>query len=184
MIKKLLLKKKYVFISLKTKFLKKNQIASICKLKNSVWPWSLLKQIKWFKKNVKENDINNMMILNNQIIGYTLLRKRKSYINNKSLIYYYFDTFVVEKKYRKMGFGKALILFNLKILRKLKKHSFLTCTTEHVSFYRKYNWKILPYAMFKIMDHKHFWFKNLLSVRGMTFNLKRKVNKKILYYFN
>ena len=175
--------KKSFLISVRTKFLKKNQIASICALKNTFWPWTQPKQIKWFKKNVKKNDINNLLIFNNQIIGYTLLRKRKSYINNKSLIYYYFDTFIVNRKYRHRGFGKALILFNIKILKKLKKHAFLTCAKKEVSFYRKYNWKILSNKMFKIMDHKHFWFKKTSNVKGMTFNLTRKVNKKYIILF-
>ena len=176
--------KKSSLISVRTKFLKKNQIKSICALKNTFWTWTQPKQLKWFKKYVKMNDINNLLIFNNQIIGYTLLRKRKSYINNKSLTYYYFDSFIVKREYRHRSFGKTLMLFNIKILRKLKKHSFLTCTKKEVSFYRKYNWKILSNKMYKIMDHKHFWFKNASSVNGMTFNLTRKVNKKILYYFN
>ena len=76
------------------------------------------------------------------------------------------------------------MLFNNKILNKLKKHSFLTCEKKTIPFYLKYNWKILPKNKFKIMDHKPAWFSSLASINGMTHNLDRKVKKKIFYYFN
>ncbi len=177
-------KDNFYFTSLKTKFLNKKQISSICKLKNEFWPWTHRKQLEWYQKNVKKDDINNMLMVNDKLAGFTLLRKRKFYINNKSLIFFYFDTFVVGTKFRNKGYGKALLLFNIKIIKKLKKHAFFTCTKKFVPFYSKYNWKLLPNENFKIMDHKHFWFTNEASVRGMTFNFKRKVKKKIFYYIN
>ena len=41
---------KFKLISIKTKDLKRKQILSICKLKNSFWPWTIQKQFKWYKK--------------------------------------------------------------------------------------------------------------------------------------
>ena len=52
---------KLTLISLKTKNLKKRQIISICKLKNSFFPWTIRKQLEWYKKKVKKTDINNML---------------------------------------------------------------------------------------------------------------------------
>ena len=118
--------------SKKTKNLKKKQIVSICKLKNSFWPWTLKKQLEWFKKNTKKNDLNNMLIINDKLVGYTLLRKRNAYLNKKLLIYYYFDAFVIHRKFRNKGLGKVLILFNNKIIDKQKKHSFLTCSIKNI----------------------------------------------------
>ena len=183
--KKILQKnQKFTLISLKTKNLKKKQILSICRLKNTFWSWTIQKQLKWYKKTAKKTDINNMLIINNRLVGYTLLRKRKAYENNKSFIYYYFDSFVLSKMFRNKGLGEALILCNNKILNKFKKHSFLICPKNTIPFYLKYNWKILPKNKFKIMDHKPAWFSSLASTNGMTYNLDRKVKKKILYYFN
>ena len=125
---------KITLISIKTKNLKKKQILSICKLKNLYWRWTIRKQLEWHKKTSKKTDINNMLIINNRLAGYTLLRKRNAYKNNKSFIYYYFDSFVLHKKFRNKGFGKTIILFNNKILNKLKKHSFLICTKKNNSF--------------------------------------------------
>jgi len=176
--------KKITLISLKTKNLKKKQILSICKLKNSFWSWTVPKQLEWYKKTAKKTDINNLLLINKKLVGYTLLRKRKAIINNKSIIYYYFDSFILHKKFRDRGLGKILILFNNKILNKLKSHSFLTCSKKNIPFYSKYNWKVLPKYNFKIMDHKPIWFKNTASINGMTFNLDKKVKKKIFYFFN
>ena len=104
---------KFTLISLKTKNLKKKQILSICKLKNSFWPWTIRKQLEWYKKTAKKMDINNMLVINNRLVGYTLLRKRNAYENNKSFIYYYLDTLVVHKKLQNKGFGKTFMLFKL-----------------------------------------------------------------------
>ena len=182
--KKLHQKQKIKLISFKTKNLKKKQISSICKLKNSFWPWTIKKQQEWFREKVKKTDINNMLILNKKLIGYTLLRKRKSFINNKSLTYYYFDTFIIHSKFRNKGFGKILVLFNNKILKKLKKHSFLTCEKKTIPFYLKFDWKIIPKKKFKIMDHKPTFFKSKADVFGMTYSLDRRIKRQILYYLN
>lgn len=176
--------KNITLISLKTKNLKKKQILSICKLKNSYWTWTVPKQLEWYNRIVKKADINNMMLINKKLVGYTLLRKRKAVINNKSIIYYYFDSFILHKKFRNRGLGKILMLFNNKILNMLKSHSFLTCSKKTISFYLKYNWKVLPKNNFKIMDHKPAWFNSMANINGMTFNLEKKVKKKIFYFFN
>ena len=174
--------KNITLISLKTKNLKKNQILSICKLKNSYWTWTVPKQLEWYKRTVKKTDINNMLLIKKKLVGYTLLRKRKAVINNKSIIYYYFDSFILHKKFRNRGLGKILMLFNNKILNMLKSHSFLTCSKKTISFYLKYNWKVLPKNNFKIMDHKPAWFNSMSNINGMTFNLDKKVKKKIFYF--
>jgi hypothetical protein len=174
---------KLKLISLRTKNLKKKQIISICKLKNSHWEWTVPKQLKWFKKNVKKMDINNMLLINDKLIGYTLLRKRKANQNNFFFAYYYFDSFLLLKKWRKKSFGRVLMLYNNKILNNLKKHAFLICPKNMIFFYKKYQWKVLPKSFFKLMDHKPRWFKNINNVYGMTYMLKKN-NKKIFYYLN
>tara|TARA_B100000965_G_C19364380_1_gene657430 strand:+ start:159 stop:722 length:564 start_codon:yes stop_codon:yes gene_type:complete len=171
-------------ISVKTKNLKKNQILSICKLKNSYWYWTIPKQLKWFKKNVKKEDINNMMMFENRLIGYNLLRKRIAYVNNKPLKYIYFDSFVLDKRMRNKSLGKKLLLFNFKTLNRIKKHSFLICKKKQIPFYLQYGWKVLPKNRFKIVDHKSAWFKNKKEINGMIYNLDKKIKNKLYYYFN
>lgn len=171
-------------ISTKTINLKKKQIISICKLKNTYWNWSISNQLKWFKKNVRKNDINNILELNGRLVGYTLLRRRKAIKEKKIINYYYFDTMIINKKFRKKGYGKILMEYNNKVLKNLKDHAFLTCLKKHISFYKKNNWKILPKNNFKLMDHKPAWFKNKKDLFGMIFGSVKKNNKKIYYFLN
>jgi len=156
-------KLKLKLISQKTKYLKRKQILSICKLKNSFWRWTIPKQLEWYKKYAKNSDINNMLIIDNKLAGYTLLRKRVAFVKNKPLIYYYFDTIILSKKIRNKGFGKTLIKFNNKILDKLKKHSFLICSKKTIPFYLKNGWKILSKNKYEISKVN----QNMLDIMGL-----------------
>ena len=70
----------YILLSKKTKQLKKKQISNICKLKNTHWNTGFKSNMEWFKKNVKSNDIHNLIYYNSRLIGYTLLRIRTFYL--------------------------------------------------------------------------------------------------------
>ena len=75
-----------------------------------------------------------MLTVNNRLAGYTLLRKRNAYVNNKFFTYYYFDSFVLHKEFRNKGLGKKLILFNNKVLNqriKLVKNQELVKVVQH-----------------------------------------------------
>lgn len=181
-------KKRFHFSSLKlfsvkTEDLKKKDIISICKLKNSYWKWTIKNQINWFKKNVKKKDINVMLISNEKLVGYTLLRKRKAYNDKKKLNYLYFDTFMIDQKFRNKGLGEKLIKFNNNIIKKSKKHSFLICPKKVIPFYNKFGWKVLKKNKFKVMDHKSNWFTHDSKQNGMTYELNKR-EEKIFYFFN
>ena len=62
--------------------LKENDIKKICLLKDKEWKYGFKKQIKWFEKYVKNQDIHNLLYHKSKLIGYTLLRKRNCKINN------------------------------------------------------------------------------------------------------
>ena len=180
---KSILKKKVILVSLKKKKLKKKQIFSICKLKNSFWKWKIENQLKWFKIKVYENDINNLLLIDDKIIGYTLLRKRKAKIKNESFNYYYFDSFLIDKRFRKRKLGEKLILFNNKIIRKQKKHAFLICPKKLVKFYLKYDWTILKKKNFELIDHIPKWLPKS-GINALTYNFEKKGIKKISYQLN
>ena len=80
--KKLLLKSKL------TKKLKKEDIESICKLKNTHWRYGIKSQINWFHKNMKDRDIHNLAYLKGKLVGYVSLRKRNFISNNKNCLLY------------------------------------------------------------------------------------------------
>ena len=84
----------YQLISITHSELKTVQIKSICQLKDMEWKFGIKSQLKWFKKNIKKNDIHNLFYIKSKLIGYTLLRQRTCKINNstKKVKYLLFDT--------------------------------------------------------------------------------------------
>ena len=73
----------YSLVSLKTSKLNKNKIIQISNLKDSKWSFGINSQLKWFKNNIKKNDIHNLLYFKSELIGYTLLRRRSFKNNNK-----------------------------------------------------------------------------------------------------
>ena len=153
-------------ISKKTYRLSKEEIRSICLLKDTHWKFGLKLQLSFFKKNIKSFDIHNILAVNNKIIGYTLLRSRKM---KTSLIkkYLLFDTLIIKKNHRNKKLSRLLMTFNNKIIKNNRKISFLMCNNNLVKFYKKNNWKRINKKNFRVVDHK---FKG----NGMIFNAKQK----------
>ena len=156
--------------------LKKNQVKEICFLKNKEWKFGIKSQIKWFKNNIKKNDIHNMLYSKTKLIGYTLLRKRTYKIENsqKNKNYLLFDTLIIDKKYRKNKYSNLLMNFNNRIIKKKGLFSFLVCKKRLINFYKKNGWKVTNRKKIELLDHKFYH-------NGMVFNNK-KIYKK--YFLN
>ena len=69
----------YNLISLKTVQLSKDKITKICKLKDTNWKFGIKSQLKWFKDNVKKNDIHNLLYFKSKLISFTF-----NYIINRT----------------------------------------------------------------------------------------------------
>ena len=67
----------FSLISKKTTELTSEEIIKICKLKDTFWRYGSQNQKKWFKKKIFKNDIHNMLVKGNDLIGYTCLRITK-----------------------------------------------------------------------------------------------------------
>ena len=59
-----------------TKKLDTSDIKKICILKDTQWNFGIKSQLKWFKENIKPNDVHILLEIDNNLIDYTLLRKR------------------------------------------------------------------------------------------------------------
>ena len=164
------------FQSISSAKLKKKQINEICLLKDKEWKFGIKSQINWFNRNIKRDDIHNLLYVNTKLIGYTLLRKRYCKVNNiaKKKTYLLFDTLVIDKKFRKNNYSSLLMNFNNKVIQKKGFFSFLICKKKLVNFYIKNSWKRLNNNRIKIIDYK-------FSTFGMIFN-NNKIYKK--YFFN
>jgi len=165
-------------VSKNKKNLSTNEINDICLLKDDYWKYGLKKQKIWFKKNVKSNDLCNILIFKKKIIGFTQLRRRSLIFLKKKSKYLLFDTLVIKKQFRKKKFSYLLMTFNNLIIKKENKLSFLICDKRLVNFYKKYNWKKINKKNFKLVDH-HF------STNAFTYNLKQKLkmSKKTLFFY-
>ena len=166
----------YSLVSLKTSKLNKNKIIQISNLKDSQWRFGINSQIEWFKKNIKKNDIHNLLYHKSKLIGYTLLRRRSFNNNNKlKKRYLLFDTLVIHKDYKNKKLSDLLMIFNNKIIRETGLFSFLICKYDLVGFYKKYDWIKLNKKNIKIVDHQ-------FSTNGMLFNTNKI--KKYNFYIN
>ena len=167
--------------SVKSTKLSEKDIYSICKLKNTFWKYGLKSNLSWFKKNIKNNDIHNILYISDKIIGYTLLRKRLCLINHKKHRYLYFDTLIIDKNFRKKKLGNILMHFNNEIIKQENNHSFLICKKKLSSFYKKYNWTNLKNKDFNILDYQNEVKSNRSKEKkinseiiGMRFNYQLK----------
>jgi hypothetical protein len=167
----------YNLFSIISSKLKNSQIKSICLLKDKKWKFGIKSQIKWYKKNIKKNDIHNLFYIKSKLVGYTLLRKRTYEIRslNKRTNYLLFDTLIIDKKYRGKKLSNLLMNFNNTIINQSGYFSFLICERELISFYKKNKWIKVNNKNINIIDH-------LFSTNGMIFNMK-DVNKKKHYFY-
>ena len=156
--------------------LNKKEIYKICKLKNTEWKYGIKSQIKWFKKNIKSQDIHNLLWINNRLCGYTCLRKRTCLKNRKKKKYLLFDTLIIEKITRKKGLGNLLMIFNNNIIIQNKLFSFLVCRTKTLDFYKKNNWIKMLKNDYNIVDNLYE------NQHGHIFNYKYKKGKKFVFW--
>jgi|TARA_B100000809_G_scaffold44054_1_gene38355 hypothetical protein len=170
------------FQSIKTSKLNKTQIVQILNLKNTHWKHGYESQLIWFKKNALPSDSHNLMLINNEIVGYTFLANRslKIFHLNKmkeKVSYTLFATLILSKKYRNFFYVSKFMKFNSKIIIKKNYPSFLLCQERNLKLYKFFNWLSLDVLNFKVPDHS----KNL---KGMIYNFDDfKKDKNTVYNF-
>ena len=144
---------------IRTSSLSENQIKLICNLKNQEWRFGIKSQLNFFKKNIKKNDLHNLLIVKEKIIGYTCLRRHKS--NHYKKYIFLFDTIIIDKKYRNMGYAKVLMTYVIKNIKRFKRNSILSCNKDMIKFYKKYGWKILLNKHYERNNNNVFLIYNI-----------------------
>ncbi len=167
----------YQLISKETSKLTKKEILKICYLKNIHWKYGIKNQLDWFKNNIRNSDIHNLLFIDKKLIGYTALKKRVFYSKQKKKNYLLFDTLIIHKKFRKKKLSDLLMYFNNEIIRRNNRLAFLICKSSQVNYYLKYNWKKLHNKTFKVYDHK-------FEKKGMIFNLRKLKYKFFTFLIN
>ncbi len=131
----------------KTKSLSHFIKKKILNLKKTHYKFSLNSQKKWFKKNVNDNDIHIVLMMNKDVVGYNLLRENKCLIesNKKKFLntIFIFDTLIINKNFRNKGFSKIIMKKSNRIINAKKNLSILVCFENLIMFYKKFDWRIL-----------------------------------------
>ena len=156
-----------------------NELKEIYTLKDSFWKHGIIKQKKWFKKNIKNYDICNILKYNNKIIGITILRKRRYFQFKTKKKYLLFDTLIIKKKYRGKKFSLLLMNFNNFIIIRENLMSVLICENNLIKFYKKFLWKRIKNLKISFNDYNYksnsmiFNYKNdFIKKKGILFSLK------------
>ena len=165
----------YILLSKKTNQLKKFEINSICKIKSTHWNYSFKSNLEWFKKHIKSYDVHNLIYFNSKLVGYTLLRIRTFFLGKIKKKYFYFDTLIIDKKFRNQGGSYLVMKLNKQVIKKNNKISFLICLDKMIKYYKKFGWKLMSKKLFSIKDHN-------FHTNGMCFNIKLS-NKKNYVFF-
>lgn len=143
-------------------------IRNICLLKDKQWKFGIKSQLKWYKINIKRNDVHNLLYLSSNLIGYTALRIKTYKIkgSKKKKKYFLFDTLIINKNYRNLNLSSILMNFNNLIIKQSGYFSFLICKKKLVNFYIKFGWLKLKKKDLYSLDRR-------LSYYGMIFNKKK-----------
>lgn len=168
----------YKLISKETTNLTKEEILKICILKKIHWKYGIKNQLDWFKNNIMDNDIHNLLFIDKKLVGYTALRRKKffySYLKKDN--YLLFDTLIIDKKFRNKKLSNLLMNFNNAIIRQNHKLAFLMCHSNQLNYYSKFNWKKMHKKNFIIYDHKY-------ENNGMVFNLRKSKYKFFIFFVN
>ena len=170
-----------IFQSIKTSQLNKNTVNEILYLKDSHWKYGIKSQLNWYKKFTMDDDIHNLLLINDKIMGYTSLGTRSFEVidskkNKKKFKYLLFTTLVLHKKVRNFSYASKMMKFNNNIIKKNSMPSFLLCHNKIINFYKFFNWSKIDKSIFSVPDHE-----SLLV--GMIYNFK-EFNKRDNFLFN
>ncbi len=166
----------YKLISKTTPLLSKKEIKNICVLKDTQWKYGIKSQLNWYKKNIKKEDIHNLLFINSKLIGYTLLGKRTCFLNKVKKKYLLFDTLMLDKKYRNKKSSNLIMYFDNEIIKQKKMLSFLICKKASIKFYKRFNWKLLNNNNILVPDHS-------FSTYSMIYNNNVQIKSALKYTF-
>ena len=168
---------KIVVISKFSKLLTKKELIQILKLKKTFWPFNLISQMFFFKKNYYKFDINNLLYVNNKLVGYNMLRKRSFFLKKKKRKYYFLDTLIVDKNQRQKKFGSILMNLNTLLIQNSKLHGMLLCRKSALNFYKKFGWKISNNKKIKLEDKNTDLVKLFFNKKSNIENLRYYICK-------
>lgn len=161
-------------IKIKNKEINQLLIDKICKFKMKFWKYNFNSQLNFFYENHNSNDLHFILVNNNRILAYNVLKKRiftkiEKSKNNIKKYFFLFDSFLVDENYRNQNLGSKHLKENKIYLKKVGKPGFLLCKKKLINFYKKNGWNLIINKNFKVKNYKKK--KHLMS---FNFNLSKK----------
>lgn len=129
--------------SIKTKKIKTTNIKKISTLKSKHYKFSIKEHVKWYKKNIRFNDIHNMLFFENKLVGYNCLRKMENLRGNILKDIILFDTLIIDPEFRKKGLSEIIMKKSNYLIKKNKSVGLLFCKRNMFKYYSKFKWQKL-----------------------------------------
>ena len=154
-------------IKVKTKNLSIKQINKICKIKMQKWKFNFKSQKKFLLKNYDLDDIHQIVLIKDKIVGYNCLKFIKNL--NKTIII--FDSLIIDKNYRGMGISNMILLSSINEIKNKKKQCYLYSDKSLQKYYEKFGWVRIDKKNIKIARKN-----NMILMKFQS-----KLSKKVLY---
>lgn len=154
-------------IKVKTKNLSIKQINKICKIKMQKWKFNFKSQKKFLLKNYDLDDIHQIVLIKDKIVGYNCLKFIKNL--NKTIII--FDSLIIDKNYRGMGISNMILLSSINEIKNKKKQCYLYSDKSLQKYYEKFGWVRIDKKNIKIVRKK-----NMILMKFQS-----KLSKKVLH---
>ena len=138
-------------IKVKTKNLSIKQINKICKIKMQKWKFNLKSQKKFLLNNSNSNDIHQIVLINDKIVGYNCLK----FVKNLNKTIMIFDSLIVDKKYRGMGVSSIILFSSINEILSKKKQCYLYSDKNLQKYYEKFGWIRINKKKIKIIKRKN-----------------------------
>ncbi len=119
----------------------KNTLQEIVKVKQLSWDYSEKQHLEWIDDNIKNDDYHFLLLDNAELIAYmNLVEVQVNNANNKIL---FLGIGNVCSKYKGKGDGGKLMNEVNTFLKDNSFYGILFCKENLVSFYTKFDWKLI-----------------------------------------
>lgn len=98
------------------------------------WKFNFQSQKQFLLKNYNPEDIHQIVLINNKIVGYNCLKFIKG-LNKKVMI---FDSLIVDIKYRGLGISSIILFSSINEIIRKKKQCYLYSDKSLQKYYEKF----------------------------------------------
>lgn len=133
-----------------TQELSERDFRSIIAIKQQHWDYSIDSQIKWFRKNIFDNDFHIIIKQGERIIAYLNLVNVNVFIDEKEYLALGVGNVCVDKEYKGLGWGLILIRIVNSLIKRQKRFGLLLCKDNLIGFYSKGDWKLFNVSKVRI----------------------------------